>query len=77
MEQSGAVHRRHRAADLDADGHDLRFAEAGALFEDLLERLALHELHPQADAIGDLLRTVDGDDVGMADAREQAAFSNG
>ena len=42
--------------------------------EDLLEGVAANELHPQADLIGNLFGTVDGDDVRMPHPSEQSAF---
>jgi hypothetical protein len=36
--------------------------------------VAAHELHPQADTIGDLSGAVDGDDVRMPHAGEQPAL---
>ena len=74
MQQAGRMNGRHRAAELDADARDLLLGESPALAERLFERAALDELHPEADAPADALRAVDGDDVRMADAREQPAF---
>ena len=44
------------------------------LVEDLFEGVAANELHPQANLIGNLLGTVDGDHVRMPHAGEQAAL---
>ena len=44
------------------------------LLEDVLEREPADELHPQTDTTLDRLRAVDGDDVGMRDAREQPSL---
>ena len=54
--------------------HGLCRREGLARRRALLERLPLDELHPQADAIVDLLGAVDGHDVGVADAGQQAAL---
>ena len=42
--------------------------------EPLLDRLAVDQFHPETDGVPDPLGSVNGDDVGMADAREEAAF---
>ena len=52
MQQAGAMHRRHRAAELETDADSLGGADHLSLVEDLLEGVAANELHPQADLIG-------------------------
>ena len=74
MQQAGAVHRRHRATELETDADSFGGADHLSLVEDLLEGLAANELHPQADLIGNLLGAVDGDHVRMPHAGEQSAF---
>ena len=68
------MHRRHRATELETDADSFGGAEHLPLVEDLLERVAANELHPQADLISNLLGTVDGDHVRMPHAGEQSAF---
>ena len=48
--------------------------ERTVLAQFVLERAAVDELHPDADAAVDPLGSVDRDDVGVADAREQTPF---
>ena len=74
MQKTGVVHGSNGAAEIDADLNGLRHSEAPALLEQLFERASLDELHPQADLVSDPLGTVDGDDVRMANLRQQAAF---
>ena len=74
MQQAGAVHRRHRATELETYADSFGGADHLSLVEDLLERVAVNELHPQADLIRNLLGAVDGDHVRMPHAGEQAAF---
>ena len=76
MEQPGGVHGRHGITQLDADGCGFRDGEDSARLERVFERLAVDELHPQADAVFDLFRAVDGDNVRVANARKQTAFVN-
>ena len=49
-----------------------RAPNGAAGLHDLLERLAAHQLHPQADAVVVLLGAVDLHDVRVADARQPA-----
>src|SRR5688500_15953080 len=65
MQQAGAMHRRHRATELETDIDRLGRADHLPLIEDFLESMAANELPPQADPIGDLLGAVDGDHVRM------------
>ena len=74
MDKARRVHRGHRVAELHADVHDFRDAERVPLLHQLLQRAPLDELHPQSDAAVDPIGAEDGDDVGVVDTREQAAF---
>src|SRR5438034_456049 len=47
------------------------------LTQQVLERSSVDELHPDPDTSVDLIGTEDGDDVRMADSRQQAAFLDG
>ncbi len=58
MQQPGAVDGGERGADIQADERGFAGAERPAGSHDLLERLAPHQLHPQADALVVLLRAV-------------------
>ena len=68
------MHSRQRAAQLGADPREIGSLERAAGGELSLERLPLDELHPQPCASVDAQRTVDGRDIGMANARHQPAF---
>ncbi len=48
--------------------------ERQTLREPLLDCLAVDQFHPETNGVPDPLGAVNGDDVGMADAREEAAF---
>ena len=48
------------------------FPDAASLFQ----RAPADELHPEPDVIVDVLRAVNGHDVVVADACEQATFAN-
>ena len=74
MQQSGGVNRCHRAAELQPDACRFGGVEAMFAFQQPLERLALHQLHPEPDLIVDLRGAVDGDHVRMADACEHPPF---
>src|SRR5207249_6081447 len=74
VHETGAVDRRERAAQLDADDRGFLRAERTLRAELLLERFAAQQLHPQPDAPVMLRDAVDGDDVRMANAREQPAL---
>ena len=74
MQQAGAMHRRHRATELETYADRFGGAHHLSFSEDLPEGASADELHPQADPIGNLLGTVDGDDVRMPHPSEQAAF---
>ena len=61
---------RERRAQIQADEGRFARAKRAARLDGLLERLAAHELHPQADAAVVLLGAVHLDDVRMTHARE-------
>src|SRR5215831_1640235 len=65
---------RERPAELDAHPGDLAGIELFSFGEDLLQVAAVDELHPEPDPAVDLVGVIDGDDVRMPDAREQARF---
>ena len=68
------MHRRERGTDVEADERGLAGAERAARLDDLVERLAAHELGPQADAAVVFLGAVDLHDVLVAQARQAAGF---
>ena len=70
VQQPGAVHGGERGAQIEADERRFARAERAARLHGLLERLAAHELHPQADATVVLLGAVDLHDVRVTHARE-------
>ncbi len=72
VQQPGAVHRRQRRAQIQADEGRFARAKWPARLNGLLERLAAHELHPQADAAVVLLGTIHLHDVPMTHTREPA-----
>ena len=74
MQETCGVDGRHRTTELDADRDRVRGVERRASSQLLLERLAAHELHPQADLIADPLGAVNRHDVRVADPREQPAL---
>ena len=74
MHEPGCVNRREGAAQVEPDERRFARRKRPVLLEDVLEREPADELHPQADTTLDRLRPVDGDDVGMRDAREQPPF---
>ena len=66
------MHGRERRAQIQPDERGFAPAERPARLNDLLERLAAHELHPQADAVVVLLGAVHLNHVRMANARQPA-----
>jgi hypothetical protein len=74
VQQAGAVHRRYRSTELETNVDSFGSADYLPLVEDLLERVAANELHPQADLVTNLLCAVDADDVGMSHFGEQSPF---
>ena len=76
VQQARAVHGGERFADVEADQRCFARAEAAALLQDLFERLALDQLHPQADHAFGARGAVDRHDIGMIDLGEQARLVN-
>ena len=74
MHQPRAVHGIQRTTQLDADPNNLGRIEGSMLGEFGLERPSLNELHPEARAPLNTLRTVNGCDVRMADSRHQSTL---
>ena len=74
MEKAGAMHGGQCASELHGNQDDAVDVERTVLAQLVLERRAVHELHPHADAAVDPLGAVDGDDVRVTDARQQAPF---
>ena len=74
MQQPGAVHRGQRATQVRADARGLARAQRALLLDDLLQRAAADELHPDADRAVARFGAVDRDDVRMAHARQEPAF---
>ena len=67
VQQPGAMDRRERSADIQADECCLARTERSTIGDELLERLAPDELRPETDAAVMLFGTVDLDDVLMAE----------
>ena len=63
-----------RAAQVLPDEGGFTAAERPLTLEQLLERAAPDELHPQPDAVAVRLDAVNRDHVAVTDAREQPAF---
>ena len=70
MKETGGVHRGQRATEVYAGRGGLARAERAASLEDLFERLAAEQLHPQANAPLVHVDAVNGDHIVMTDARE-------
>ncbi len=70
MQEAGAVHRRQRRAQIQADERRFPRPERAASLEDLLERLAAHQFHPEADAVVVMLGAVHLHDVRVPDPRK-------
>ena len=75
IDQPRLVHLCERSSDADPDRRGLMRSERALCGEDVLEGLALDELHAQADLTFMPLHVVDVHDVGIADARQGAAFA--
>ena len=75
MDEAGVVDGGERAAHVFADEHGFAGAERALQLQHVFERLSLHELHAEADAIFVLLDGEDADDVVLAHFRERAAFA--
>ena len=74
MDEAGGVDGGERPAQVLAEQRGFAAAERALPLEQLLERVAADELHPQPDAAVVGVDAVHGDDVAVADARQQAAF---
>ncbi len=72
VHQAGAVHRRERARQVEADQRRFAGAEGALLAHHLLQRAPANQLHPQADLALPSIRAVNRDHVLMADPREQS-----
>ena len=73
MEQPGTVHGGYRTRELETDADCFDRTDL-SVTEDVLEGIAANELHPESDLIGNLLGTVDGDDVRMPYPGQQSAL---
>ena len=76
MQHAGCVHRRNRLTEVDANLNGFRPSEHLAAVDEVFERAAADELHPESDSIANLFRAVDRHDVGMADPCEHPPFLN-
>ena len=74
MHQTRAMHGIECTAQFDADASNLGRIEGSMLCEFGLECSSLNELHPEARAPRDALRTVNRCDVRMADSRHQSTL---
>ena len=74
MQQAGRVHRGQRFAHLGPEQRRLAGAEPALLLDDLLERRALDQLHPEAGEAGGAGRAEHRDDAAVPDLGQQAAF---
>jgi hypothetical protein len=74
MQQPGTMDGAQSAADCCPYSDQLVRGEWAIRCELLLERSALHELHPDTDASSDPFRPVDRYDVRVTDAREQTSL---
>ena len=71
------MQRGQRAAQVDADAGHFPRAHRTGVADHRGQRLALDELHPDADLLVVLIGAVDDDDVGVADAGEVTGFGEG
>src|SRR5262245_15796960 len=74
VEQTRLMNRRQRPADLHADLDHVGHRERADVAKLLFQRRAMNELHPYPDHVVNAVGTVDGDDIGMADAGEQPSL---
>src|SRR6185436_3838919 len=70
VDEAGAMNGRQRAAQHAADADQFLDPERTALLEHLRERLAFDKFHPETGNLVEFSRSVDMDDMGVADARE-------
>ena len=76
MDQSCRVHCRHRSAQLLTGDGRFNRPERSVGREQLLERAAAQELHPEPDAVLMDSRSVDQDDIRVSDPREGLRFTH-
>ena len=74
VQQPGPVHRRQGAAEVRADARGFARSQRALLLDDLVQRAAADELHPDADRAVARFGAIDRDDVRMAHARQEPAF---
>jgi hypothetical protein len=74
VQQSRGMHGGERATEIDRDGRRFSRAHAALLGDDLVQRLAADVFHPDADGAFARFGAVNGDDMRMANARQQPAF---
>jgi hypothetical protein len=72
VQQTCRMQGGQRAAQVAADSGHLVRAHGAAVADDRGQRLPFDELHPDPDVLVVLIRAIDGDDVGVPDAREIA-----
>ena len=68
------VHGRESAAQVQSNNHRFLRAEGALLGDDIFERPAFQELHPEADAAAEVIGIEDRHDVRVADPGEQPRF---
>ena len=68
------VHRTECTRDVDTDGRGLARRHRPIFPDDGLERVSVHQLHPDAGHAVGHIGAIDRDDVLVAHAREHAAF---
>ena len=76
MHDACCMHGGERPTQIDADESRLARIERSTGPHDAIQRLAVQELHPDADALFDAVRTVHGDDVRMAHARQEPCLAH-
>jgi hypothetical protein len=76
MEEPGLVHGRNCPAQINADERRLPRSEDPARRQHAAQREPVDELHPETDCVVVLIDSVNRHDVRVANAREQAAFSD-
>ncbi len=74
VQKPGAVQRRERSAEIDADARDLTGAHRTAVANHARERLALDVLHPDSGFVAVAIGAVHDHDVRMPHSGEMAAF---
>jgi hypothetical protein len=75
VQDAGAVYGAERAGDVEADQRGLAVAERALQAEQHGERLALHEVRPEAYAAVVAVDAVDGDDIWVADGGERPGLA--